>query len=217
MSNIWKDFEGDNWFKRNKSYLEKKDLSKDPIVKLIDLYDFKPTSIIDIGSSNGYRLKYLKDKYDSITNFAVDPSKEAIKDGISKYPDLNFINCLGEDLKIEEKFDLVIVNFVFHWVYRDNLFKFLYNIDSMIKENGFLIIGDFGVDSFIKREYSHLQESQFNTWKQSYDNIFISSGRYIEVAKLRFNHDSATITTNFDINNVGTISLLKKMDKYIKI
>ncbi|MFN4152410.1 MAG: class I SAM-dependent methyltransferase, partial [Candidatus Sericytochromatia bacterium] len=186
MTNIWKDFEGNNWFNRNKSYIDNKDLSNDPIIKIIDLYDLKPDSIIDIGSSNGYRVNYIKDRVKSSINFAVDPSKEAIDDGKSKYPDINFINCLGEELNIQEKFDLVIINFVFHWVYRENLFKFLYNIDSLVKENGFLIIGDFGVDSFIKREYSHLKDNSFHTWKQQYDNIFTSSGNYLEIAKLRF-------------------------------
>lgn len=217
MQNIWKNFESDNWFERNKLSFDKKNLSDDPIIKLLDLYKLNPSCVLDIGSSIGYRLNYIKEKYGSKKNIAVEPSKKAVHVGKEKYPDIEFINSTFEESKIESKFDLIIVNFVLHWVYRENIFKFIKKIDDVLTDSGFLIIGDFGTDSFIRRNYTHIESDLFYTWKQSYENMFISSGKYIEVSKLRFNHDLGEITTNFDNSNMGTIVLLKKENNYLEL
>jgi len=124
---------------------------------------------------------------------------------------------MGESFKIREKADLVIVNFVFHWVDRKNLMKFITKIDELLAPGGFIILGDFGLENFVKRKYHHLPKAGVFTYKQQYQNIFTASGIYKEIAKICFNHDTGEISADIDNHNTGTISLLKKIELYQEV
>lgn len=212
MKNIWLESEGDKWFLRNKGYLGK---DSDILLLLLELYSIKPKNVLEIGAANGYRLSKLHEKYKSDV-IAVEPSQEAIKDGKKKYPFIKFIRSTCEDLNLPQKFDLVIVNFVFHWIYRENLYLCVEKIDKILEKEGHLIVGDFGTEYFFKRKYHHLKDANLYTWKGPYWELFTKSGQYLEIAKLRFNHDTHKITSYINFDNMGTVVLLKKMDLFVK-
>ncbi|MBN4051247.1 class I SAM-dependent methyltransferase [bacterium AH-315-M05] len=216
MRNIWFTSEGDNWFQRNRESLGKGNPSQDFVINLLKLYEIHPIDVIEIGASNGYRLAFIQELFSSKV-LGVEPSLKAINDGKKRYPKVRFIRSTCEDMKIKEKFDLVILNFVFHWIDRGNLFTCIKNIDDVLKDEGFLIIGDFGTENYIKRKYEHIKQKKLYTWKMPYWELFTKSGNYLEIAKLRFNHDSHKLTANMDHNNMGTVVLLKKQDKYIHL
>lgn len=210
--NIWFESESDKWFLRNKELLGKK---QDIIFLLLDLYKIKPERVLEIGCANGYRLAKIYEKYDCEV-LGVEPSEKAIEDGKSKWPFIKFQRTMCEDFNVEGNFDLIIMNFVFHWISRDNLIKSVLKIDGSLRKEGFLIIGDFGPEAFIKRKYHHLPDESVFTYKQHYQSLFTSTGLYREIAKLTFNADNQELTASTNYSNIGIISLLRKTDLYIE-
>jgi SAM-dependent methyltransferase len=213
MENLWFESEGNKWFSRNKSLLGK---TFDFCLFLLELYSIKPKDVLEIGCANGYRLAEIHKRFKSNV-VGVEPSKNAIEDGKKKYPFIKFIRNVCENLNLRKKFDLIIISFVFHWIYRENLYACVQKIDNLLKDDGYLVIGDFGTDYFFKRKYHHLENANFYTWKMPYWELFTSSGEYLEIAKLRFHHDEHSFSTDIDNMNMGTVVLLKKTKMYIEL
>ncbi len=214
MSNPWFEFEGDNWYTRNKEYLGS---SFDVPLFLLKLYSIKPEKVLEIGATNGYRLAKIHEQYNAEV-IAIEPSEKAVEDGRAKYPAVRFIRSTCEDCDLEEKFDLIIVDFVFHWVYRESLYKCVYKIDNMLEDGGCLLIGDFGPEYFFKRKYHHLENADFYTWKMLYSELFTKSGKYLELARLRYIAGSHKFTSDINIiNDMCTVVLLNKKDMFIEI
>jgi trans-aconitate methyltransferase len=207
----WLDGEGDRWFQRNKGALQKK---RDMVMFVLDLYGVKPIRAVEIGCANGYRLAEIHKRWKTDVT-GIEPSEEAISDGRSRWPFIRFINSMSSSFQMEGTVDLVIANFVFHWISRGSLIKSIERIDSLLKDGGFLIIGDFGTENFIKRRYHHLPEDDLFTYKQQYHHAFTSTGLYREVATLRFNHDTGELDALIDDSNMGTVSLLRKEELYV--
>ena len=203
MTNIWIDSEGDNWFDRNKGKIP---ADNDFILELLEKYQIHPRNVLEIGCANGYRLVQIHDKY-SCSVIGVEPSAKAIIDGKTKWKYITFIHSLCESFEVKEKADLIIINFVLHWVTRPELIKCIYNIDKSLSDGGFLIIGDFGTDNFIKRKYHHLPDANIWTYKQEYSKIFTSTGLYLEIARMKYNHNAVELTSNIDNSDMATISL----------
>lgn len=187
--------EADNWFLRNRDYIVTKTKENDLITTLIEKISDKEKikSVIELGSSNGFRLNLLKNILLNCDKFVgVDVSNEAVKDGMQRYG-LEMHNCAFDKFESDERFDLVIVNFVFHWIDRENIFKTISNTDKLLKDGGYLIIGDFLPDFPQKRKYHHLPTENVFTYKTDYTKVFKSLNTYKEVYKTTFNHDNAKI------------------------
>lgn len=158
MRNFWSEFEGDNWFLRNKNFLGK---GFDMPLFLLELYSIKPGKVLEIGAANGYRLAKIYERYNSDCT-GVEPSQKAIEDGKSKYPFIKFIRSTCENSNLQKrKFDLIIVNFVFHWIYRENLYVCVQKIDDGLEKGGYLIIVDFGTEYFFIKKISSFKGCQF--------------------------------------------------------
>jgi len=213
QSDIWFEKEGDNWFTRNKEYLGKKN---DTALFVLDLYRIKPQKVLEIGCSNGFRLAAIHEKYGSVVS-GVEPSVEALADGKKRYPHVKYIRGMAESFCSDEKYDLIIVNFVFHWIGRDALLKAVSNADSHLTEGGFLLLGDFGTENFLRRNYHHVKDKEMYTYKQRYQDMFVSSGSYREIARLTFNHDLNELSADTDSSNIGTMCLLKKIPLYTDV
>jgi SAM-dependent methyltransferase len=210
--NIWMENEGDNWFTRNKENIEP---NFDIILFLMDIYKIHPKIAIEIGCANGYRLAKIHDKYDSEV-IGIEPSDKAINDGRSMWPFITFLKDISCSFELSKKVDLVIINFVFHWISRDRLIKSVDKINDVLGNNGLLIIGDFGTENFIKNKYHHLPDKKLFTYKQRYQDMFLATGLYKEIAKIGFNHDTGELSYNIDNSNMASVSLLKKMDIYFE-
>ena len=184
--------EADNWFLRNRDYMIKKTKESDLITSLVEKISNKEEieSIIELGASNGYRLNLLKQVLPNAKKLVgIDASKAAVKDGEDRYG-LEMHECAFDKFERDEKFDLVIVNFVFHWIDRENIFKAISNTDKLVKDGGYLVIGDFLPDFPQKRKYHHLPEENIFTYKTDYSEVFQSLNTYKEVFKTAFNHDN---------------------------
>lgn len=204
--------EGDEWFKRNKSYIDSSYCIKNDIpLFLIKHYNLEPKKVLEVGCANGYRLGELKKIY-NCDCLGIEPSEEAIADGKRLYPDLKFKCGTADSLPIdsEDTFDLVIINFVFHWVSRETLLRVVAEIDKTLANGGYLIIGDFLPDYPVKNHYHHLPEESVYTYKLDYAKIFLSTGFYTMVASFTYNCDEHIVEGNIPPESRGVCSLLIK-------
>lgn len=204
--------EGDNWFKRNKGTVWEGG-RWDPPLYLMEQYSLSPKKVLEIGCSNGWRLAEIIKKY-QIMCVGVEPSLLAIKEGKKKNHKVIFKRGIVSSLPLTETFDLVIVNFVLHWVSREFLFKVIAEIDRVVADEGYLIIGDFLPDNPAKIGYHHLPKGEVYTYKQDYTQIFIASTLYQRVATISFDQESFLLSAQTDSQHRGSCSLLKKSPKY---
>jgi len=211
--------EGNNWYSRNKHALDKPD-KIDWTSYLLQYIDSKNAigSVIELGCSNGYRLDKIKSTFmPGCRCVGVDASYDAIEDGKLRYAGIELYQGLLSDIPLDEEFELAIVNFVLHWVDRKTLIKSLSEIDRIIKNDGFLILGDFLPDYQQRRRYHHLPEENVFTYKQDYSKIFESFGTYREIARFVFDHDSCdnyTLKPAVSSSRAFCVILHKSIDGY---
>ncbi len=206
---IFADSEGDRWFDRNNPQLEKFDPQVDPVCRLIELYSLKPRKVIQVGAANGFRLETIRERYQSDV-FAVDVSNKALADGKSKFPRIKFIRGISHAIPTMECFDLVIVNFVFHWMDRRNLLRSVGEIDRVVADGGFLVIGDFYPSNFTKVRYDHLPDGEVYTYKQNYAAIFVASGLYSHICLLTADHSPGSFEGEVSEDGRNGAWLLRK-------
>lgn len=177
QDDIFQASEADNWFRRNREALGRFDPGLDLPLRLLDLYDLRPRSVLEIGAANGYRVAAIAHKYGARAT-AVEPSAEAIADGAARYPEVAFVQATGSQVPLTATFDLVVVNFVFHWIDRAMLLRSVAEVDRLLRDGGFLIIGDFLPSNRLQVQYHHLPGEHVYTYKQDYAAVFQASGLY---------------------------------------
>jgi SAM-dependent methyltransferase len=188
---IFSQGEGNAWFQRNKTALDGNDHADWPF-HVIDLLEDRSTirSVVELGCSNGYRLSKISSRLSpGCRCVGIDASHEAIQDGKLRFPVLELHQGLLSDVSLRDDFDLVIVNFVLHWVDRSTLVKSIAEIDRLTKDGGLLLIGDFLPDFQQRRRYHHLPNDTVFTYKQDYARIFEVFGTYREIVRFTYNHD----------------------------
>ena len=114
---IFQSGEGDQWYERNKVKLVPKD---DFICRMIESIGVHPRRIVEVGCSNGYRLEYLRQKFHAVC-YGYDISNEAIEAGCDAFPEIHLKQKALHEIPYDTSFDLVICNFVLHWVDRSLL------------------------------------------------------------------------------------------------
>lgn len=200
--------EGDNWFERNRELVRANNLL-DPALWLIEQYRLKPKRVLEIGASNGWRLAIIADKYKSKC-VGVEPSAKAVKDGTKNFPKITLRRGLASDIPVKEKFDVVIINYVMHWISREELLKSVAEIDRMVADGGYLIIGDFAPDHPTKTTYHHLPKENVSTFKLDYAGIFTSTALYSVVSQMTFNHADHDFIPHAKGEHRGVVTLLRK-------
>lgn len=205
---IFQNGEGDQWYERNKVGLIPKD---DFICRMIENIDVRPERIVEVGCSNGYRLEYLRQKYHAAC-YGYDISKEAIEAGRKAFPQIHLTQKALHEIPSDDTYDLVICNFVLHWVDRSHLVQSLCRIDALVQKGGTLVLGDFSPDCQQKRKYHHLADEEVYTYKQDYPEFFKATGLYREIAVFTFDHDKQTC--GYAPSEArGMCAALRKMEK----
>ncbi len=125
--------EGDAIFKRLKDKLGKNNYDE-RLNNIIETSGIYPKSILEIGSGNGWRLDYLRKKYDAEC-YGIEPSPEAIMEGNIMFPEIALMRGTADSLPFEkDKFDLVIFGFFYTFVIEGIYLK------SLMKQTGYWII-----------------------------------------------------------------------------
>lgn len=205
-------YEGDNWFERNHDIWNNFSPEADLPSKLIEFYQLHPRSVLEVGAATGYRLAMISERYKARV-VAVEPSTEAIIYGKTKFPHVKFVRAEASNIPLREMFDLIIVNFVFHWVDRMNILRSIAEIDRLLEDGGYLIIGDFLPSNQTKVRYHHLKDQQVYTYKQNYAATYLASGLYHAVCLMTGGHtNKAFLGEASERDRVG-VWLLRKMLK----
>lgn len=173
--------EGDQWFERNHNYISGKDYSSDPVIqaiKKIHLTYEKPVRVLEIGCSEGKRLKYIRNNFNAEV-FGIEPSTKAVEiarsDGIDCH--IGTADLLPFD---NSSFDIVIFGFCLYLCDEPDLFKIAQEADRVSKEKSWVIINDFYTKSPYKNNYTHaygvkshkMDYSSIFTWNPSYTCFF---------------------------------------------
>lgn len=209
QDNVFMQSEGDRWFERNRNALYEFDAAADWPLKLVDMYNLQPESALEIGAANGFRLAALHTRSGARV-VAVEPSAQAILEGKASFPTVTFVRGTAHSVPLQERFDLVIVNFVFHWVDRSYLLRSLAEVDRLVNDGGYLIIGDFHPSNQVRVPYHHLVEELLYTYKQNYAATFLSSGLYHPVCLLSGDHAGRKLSAQVAESERIGIWLLRK-------
>lgn len=126
---------GDDWFKRNKADLGK----RDPASDLLAAVNMQPKSVLEVGCSNGWRLKKLKEKY-GCNIIGIDPSAEAIKD--ANDPEHFAIATADKIPTPDNSFDLVILGYCMFFIPPEDWMKVVSETTRVLADGGFLLIYD---------------------------------------------------------------------------
>jgi len=186
--------EGDRWFERNRHALVEADWAADAPLRLVETHALQPASVFEMGAANGYRLAALRRRFGCVA-MGVDASAAAVADGAQRFPAVRLAHASGDAVPFEHQFDLVVANFVLHWVDRALLTRTLAELDRLVVDGGHLVIGDFLPDQPSRRLYHHLPASGVYTYKQDYAAPFLATGCYEPVAMLTGSHTPASLGT----------------------
>jgi SAM-dependent methyltransferase len=211
---IFSDFEGDRWFERNRRALDSFDASADLPLKLIGLYELTLKRVMEIGAANGFRLAAIHERTGAEA-VALEPSAQAVLNGKASFPSVKFIRAMASAVPLRGSFDLVIVNFVFHWIDRSRLLRVVAEIDHLVKDGGYLLIGDFYPANHLRVAYHHLDAEALFTYKQNYANTFLASGLYHPVCLLTAHHSARELRARAaESERIGAWLLRKELQSH---
>jgi len=206
--------EGDRWFERNRGHLT---AAEDPILGLIEQCGIEPQAVVELGASNGYRVAELQRKY-NCKSVAVDVSAAAVAAGREAFPAVEFALGPVYEVPVRRQFDLVIVNFVLHWVQRSNLMRAAAEIDRLLAPSGFLALGDFLPSSNVRVPYRHLPGADVWTFKQDYARLFTASGLYRTIVSVSGRHGGPVPAVSVGAGDrVGYTILQKDLEGYAPV
>lgn len=211
---LFADSEGDRWFLRNRDNLRRGEANpRDPALDLVFHKRLRPRRVLEVGAANGWRLARIESRLGARC-VAVEPSAKAIAEGRRLFPRIRFFRGLAHKLPgpvRRMRFDLVLVNFVFHWVDRSQLLESAAQIDSVLEDGGHLLIGDFLPPAPEKVPYHHLKRGRAWTYKQDYALLFKASCLYASAGRVLLRHDAAALR---GASTRAAVELLRKTQDY---
>jgi SAM-dependent methyltransferase len=208
QDNIFSEGEGDAWFERNRGFYRQE---QDPVLRFLSSQPVEPRAILEIGASRGDRLAALRERYRAAV-IAVEPSAAAVADGRHGFPGIQFFVATAKLLPLaDESADLVIVNFVFHWIDRKSLLASAAEIDRVLQPAGHLLIGDFAPFGPKKNRYHHRLDLEMYTYKQDYPTLFLATAGYRLVAQEILDYRTLKPGTEIPERERCSITLLQKV------
>lgn len=197
---IWANGVGDDWLERNREQLG----SHDEVSNVIEAMGLIPTSVLEVGCSNGWRLHKLQKLY-GCTVAGIDVSAKAIKEA----QDSGLPNCYeaGADAIPfpDDSFDVVIFGFCLCFVGPEDWLSVVRESDRVLKDGGYIIIYDFLCTDFYKRRMvGILSDKEFEQKTPTY--MF-----YYQWPKLWLGHPSYSDKGNlFNLGRCEVTSVLVK-------
>lgn len=143
-----------------------------------ELIDFRPgIRILDLGCGNGALTRKLQERGAKVTG--IDASAEMLAIARKDYPEITFYQKDASDFTMEEKFDVVFSNAVFHWI--DNQDGLLQSIAGVLEPGGKLVceFGGFGCCEKIHSALERAFERRGLTYKRTF--YFPTIGEYTPI------------------------------------
>ncbi|HEY6021571.1 MAG TPA: methyltransferase domain-containing protein [Candidatus Paceibacterota bacterium] len=184
QADIFLEGEAENWLARNINKLPVKD---DPVMEAIESSKIKPDSVLEIGCSNGWRVKAMKENWDCRA-YGIDP--------MFKTTLWNCCKGTADDLSLFEndKFDLVIYGWCLYLCDREDLFAIAMEGDRVLEDGGYLVIHDFHTAKPYKNKYKH--RAGLFSYKMDYAQLWLANPAYGLIHRTMFNtgDDKTSIT-----------------------
>lgn len=214
--------ESNCWFDRNRDFLGEDKIPYgtkivgDFIAGYNEEYTHRINSVLEVGCSFGYNLKYLSDRCE-VKAYGIDPSDKAIQFGNERYNDsgIKLQQMLSNDLSFSDVFfDVVIIGFSFYITPRSFLFQGVSEADRVLKPGGFLCITDFDVPGKMQRTNVH--NELLPVYKEDYAQLFLNNG-YSLLEKRTYTHNGYSFDPDIQ-ERVSTQILYKEQleDIYFK-
>lgn len=199
--------EGDAWFRRNDVTAEalEQRVTKDPLLRCLEHSPVRPTRVLEIGCSNGWRLELIRQRHGAECT-GVEPSLEAVTKGRELYPELKLHRGTAEQLPIEGRsFDLVIFGYCLYLCDREDLFKVAAEADRVLCEGGTLAIYDFHSQVPYRNPFAH--RAGLYSYKMDYARMFTWNPAYRIVYQEVGAHPDSDPA---DPDNIIAISILQR-------
>lgn len=164
--------EGDRWFSRN--YVSGDALrmraDADPLLRGLARAGLKPTSVLEIGCSDGWRLERLRSEHGARCA-GIDPSSQAVETARKLHPELDIRQGTADAPGFEDgSFDLVILGYCLYLCDREDLFRIAAESDRLLRDGGFVAIYDFHTPVPYRNEYTH--RPGLFSYKMDYARMF---------------------------------------------
>jgi SAM-dependent methyltransferase len=200
---VFFDGEGDAWFARNRARLEAFDPASDLPLSLLRSLGVRPRRVFEIGCANGFRLAALAAEF-GCEVAGSDASAAAVVDARQRYG-LELLHQDAAEALPQSASDLVILNFVLHWIPRARLAQLVESVTLALEPGGLLLIGDFDPDAEIDVPYHHLPGAGVMTYKRNYPALFEELGRFRTVGFLTADH--ATLEARAGVPSADRIGI----------
>lgn len=173
--------EAEQWFIRNR---EKLSPDGDPVIAAIEGSGIKPERLLEVGCSNGWRVKAMANRWDCKA-YGIDPffrqeiwnCRRGTADNLSQFG--------------PESFDLLIYGWCLYLCDREDLFKIATEGDRVLKHGGHLVVYDFHSYVPHKRKYKHL-DGLFS-YKMDHASLWLGNPGYLMKTRQIFgNGDEST-------------------------
>ena len=179
-----------NWKKESFRYAKnssKSEINKNQLFEkhLSFFSNKKIRNMLDVGCGNGDFLNNFLINI-KIKKFGIEPSQQTINFCIKRHKNINFKQAFSHNLPFSDnKFDLVNVWSVLHWIDRD---YYLQSLGELIRvTNKFLMVMDFFPKIEHKTKYKH--KEGFFTFKTHFDKILDCSGCLKKKFELNYSFD----------------------------
>jgi SAM-dependent methyltransferase len=205
---IFRSSEGNRYHERNRHH--RLDPSVDVPIRLLDLFGLVPRRVLEIGAGDGQRIALLAERFGSEA-VAVEPSGSARREGADTYPLVQFLDGTAAQLPDGLGcFDLVIVNFVLHWVDRETIAASIEQVEAHVEpDGGLLLLGDFLPRRPQRVPYHHLPAGQMFTFKADYPAMFLDRKDW-ELAALLTGEAKGTLRADADDDKRVGWALLRR-------
>lgn len=211
QKSVFLESEGNEWFERNKTHLHSplKNHGDDGILSAIKYLSLAPKKVLEVGSSNGWRLAILKELYGTEC-YGIDPSIKAVSDGNIRFPGISLLQATAENIPFpNESFDMVVLGFCLYLCDRQDLFTIAKEINRVLSDDGYLIVYDFS--SAIPYSNSYEYYKNIESYKMDYTKMFDWNPEYNLIFKVTGEQSGALGYAEPDSRLA--VSILKKIEK----
>ena len=188
--------EGDAYHRRNRGASIAREHWFALLSGVWDRLPLRPGRILEIGCGAGENLAFLRDRY-GLECHGVDPSREAVEEGVQRHPGLNLSVGIASKLPHGDgEFDCLLFGFCLYLCDRNALFAIAAEADRVLRPDGIVLILDFSPPFPYRNAYAH--RPGLYSYKMRYRDMFLWNPAY-SLAEVRgFSHTAAAFHPNPD-------------------